>query len=882
MSVTTQINAVHVLFLAEPQIALDQAAGTYDANLAANSRHYMWQGTQQLIPTGMDGDPEGFARGLRIALPQVNTLRLSFNDFAFDENGALHPLYERFIAAAVQQGFKLIFAYTDGGLQELGRSGMTEDQLYAALDGEAHDRMMRSWDKMMDWLDTHAGIKSQVWGYELANEPAAYQNAVVMAPRGMKEAAEARFVDLFARHMAEAARFVDARAEGKILIPGWGYSARFEELAEHAVGTRSALQYLRAAAGEDLVWAAHLYPGWHTGPDITDPAALIRAYEDAFSVLGSDDILLTETNLAGALINDFSHPTSEVTAFARTLEWFATRGIGVTWFSAAEAGASNLVVIDPGTNLRLLHQHSYAFALNAFSLGGEAAAHAGDETVWARTFTARLRNEAYEADWKAGQYFDIPRLVGTAFGQGGNDRLIGNAGANNFLYGGSGQDRLTGAGYEDFLFGQWGDDALAGGGNRDLLFGGTGNDLLRGGAGDDTLEGGAGMDRFDAAQGSDLITDLKTGQGDRVYLGRGYDSWTDIAARLRFDAVNGAAVDDVVIRHADGSRTVILDARATFGAASVEFTGRAGWVQGTSASERIAAGFEDFSGMRFEGQARRIEGLGGNDTIESGLRSDTLSGDSGDDRLVAGGGATHLLGGAGRDLLIGGAGNNRMDGGSGADRLNGSGGTDRLYGGAGNDRLYGQNGDDRLNGGTGRDLLSGGAGRDTLDGGGDHDRLLGGEGGDRLSGGNGNDLLQAGSGRDRLSGGAGNDRLLAGPGADTLMGDGGQDRLVSALDRTMMAGGAGRDTLVADLSRAGHVLTGGADRDTFVFKGFGTRSDTRSVIEDFNQMQDRLIIGGRTIDLDDLPRGMTGQNGRDGFVLTFGTGDKILFDDFWL
>ena len=91
MSATTGINAVHILFTAEPQMAADQAAGTYAGNLASDSRYYMWQGDHQIIPTGMDGDPEGFARALRTALPQVNTLRLSFNEFAFNEDGSLHP-----------------------------------------------------------------------------------------------------------------------------------------------------------------------------------------------------------------------------------------------------------------------------------------------------------------------------------------------------------------------------------------------------------------------------------------------------------------------------------------------------------------------------------------------------------------------------------------------------------------------------------------------------------------------------------------------------------------------------------------------------------------------------------------------------------------------
>lgn len=881
MGSTTDINAVHVLFLAEPQMAADQRDGTYLANVAANSRYYMWQGDQQLVPTGMDGDPEGFARGLRTALPGVNTLRLSFNDFAFNDDGSLHPQYERFLTAAVAQGFRLIFTYTDGETQNPA-AGLDEATLYALFEGPVQDRMLRAWGRMLDWLDDHAAVKARVWGYELANEPAGYMDAVIAAPRGTKTAVEARFVDLFARNMAEAAALIDSRAEGRILVPGWGYSGRFDVFAEHDVGARSALQYLRTQVGEDLVWAAHLYPGWHTGPAITDPAALATAYAAAFAPLGRDAILLTETNLDGARINDFSVAPNEVTAFARTLEWFAERGIGITWFAAAEAGASNLVVVDPGVNLRMLHQHSYAFALNAFSLGDNPAAHGGAQTVWATPFAAKLRNEAYEADARAGQAFDTPRRAATGFGHGGDDRVIGHAEANNFLYGGMGDDSLQGAGFEDFLFGQFGNDTLDGGSGNDLLFGGHGNDLIRGGSGNDTLEGGRGADRFNASLGNDLITDFTPAEGDRLFLGHGYDRWAQLSARISFAAINGAGENDVVIRHADGTRTVLLDARASFDAGSVDFGDRADRVDGTVRADLLDSGYQDFGGQTFEGGARRIDGRDGNDTIVSGALSDTLFGGAGNDRLVAGAGADHLHGGAGNDVLIGGGGRNRLWGEAGHDRLEGGAGGDRLAGGTGRDTLSGGAGNDRLQGDADKDRLSGGTGRDWLSGGAGNDRLSGGAGNDTLSGGGGNDRLFGDAGADRLSGGAGNDRLVGGAGRDTLRGEGGNDTLISGRDRSDLRGDAGRDVLVADLAQSGHRLTGGSGADTFVFKGFATRPDTRSVIEDFNDRVDRVKIGARLVDLDDLPRGMAGWNTRDGFVLKFGTGDTILFDDFWL
>jgi Ca2+-binding RTX toxin-like protein len=60
-----------------------------------------------------------------------------------------------------------------------------------------------------------------------------------------------------------------------------------------------------------------------------------------------------------------------------------------------------------------------------------------------------------------------------AFGEQGDDNLIGNA-SQNTMSGGIGDDMLDGSGGSDILFGDAGTDAL---------FGGTENDLLRGGAG---------------------------------------------------------------------------------------------------------------------------------------------------------------------------------------------------------------------------------------------------------------------------------------------------------------------------------------------------------------------------------------------------------------
>jgi Ca2+-binding RTX toxin-like protein len=65
------------------------------------------------------------------------------------------------------------------------------------------------------------------------------------------------------------------------------------------------------------------------------------------------------------------------------------------------------------------------------------------------------------------------------------------------LFGGAGDDRLTGGDDVDRLFGGAGDDLMQGGSGRfDLLLGNRGDDRLAGGAGRDRLHGGHGADRL--------------------------------------------------------------------------------------------------------------------------------------------------------------------------------------------------------------------------------------------------------------------------------------------------------------------------------------------------------------------------------------------------
>jgi serralysin len=112
-----------------------------------------------------------------------------------------------------------------------------------------------------------------------------------------------------------------------------------------------------------------------------------------------------------------------------------------------------------------------------------------------------------------------------------------------------------------------------------------------------------------------------------------------------------------------------------------------------------------------------------------------------------------------------------LNGLGGNDTINSQDGTDTLFGGSGNDTLNAGNDDDTLNGDSGNDRLNGDSGDDTLNGGSGNDKLNGGSGNDTLNGDSGNDKLKGGDGDDTLGGDGGNDQLTGGVGLDLFLFD---------------------------------------------------------------------------------------------------------------
>ena len=144
----------------------------------------------------------------------------------------------------------------------------------------------------------------------------------------------------------------------------------------------------------------------------------------------------------------------------------------------------------------------------------------------------------------------------TIFGDAGNDWVVGGA-DNDTLYGGADNDRLVAGSGADELFGGAGADALNGGLGDDTVFGGGGDDSIRGGEGRDSLLGGAGNDKLIAGSSTD---ELFGGAGaDSLNGGLGDDTLTGGADADTF-YFNGSFGTDTITDFTDGEDAIDLTA----------------------------------------------------------------------------------------------------------------------------------------------------------------------------------------------------------------------------------------------------------------------------------------------------------------------------------
>jgi Ca2+-binding RTX toxin-like protein len=239
----------------------------------------------------------------------------------------------------------------------------------------------------------------------------------------------------------------------------------------------------------------------------------------------------------------------------------------------------------------------------------------------------------------------------TSNGDEGTDTLIGverinfaaNGGYYDVVTGGSGNDSLTGSYVWSLIFGGDGNDTLSGGDGNDTLNGGYGNDTLSGSAGNDQIFG-------------DVTAPIFTYNG-KFYLLSNAGSWTQAQAQAaslggNLVTVNDAAENQFLVNTFGGSENLWIGltdevTEGTFKWANGEAVTYTNWAPG----EPNNLGNEDYAEFNFGGVGkwndrpdlgklqRGIVEIGSNafnynsDTLNGGAGKDTLTGGLGADRF---------------------------------------------------------------------------------------------------------------------------------------------------------------------------------------------------------------------------------------------------------
>ncbi|HET7204015.1 MAG TPA: calcium-binding protein, partial [Steroidobacteraceae bacterium] len=247
------------------------------------------------------------------------------------------------------------------------------------------------------------------------------------------------------------------------------------------------------------------------------------------------------------------------------------------------------------------------------------------------------------------------------YGNGGADTITLNESLGALprasLYGGGGNDVLTGGSGNDQLFGQDDNDTLLGKGGFDVLYGGAGNDVLTGGDADDQMYGEAGDDRMIWNPGDD--SDLMEG-----------GSGTDTAE------VNGGGGAEVFTVTANGTR-VRLDRLDP-----APFNLDIGTTENVVVN--MGGGDDRFSATGDLASLIKV-------TVDGGAGNDTILGSNGADLLLGGDGSDFIDGQQGNDAVFLGAGDDvfQWDPGDGSDTVEGQDGIDTLrFNGSNTGEIY--------------------------------------------------------------------------------------------------------------------------------------------------------------------------------------------------
>ncbi|KZL11588.1 Leukotoxin [Pseudovibrio axinellae] len=232
------------------------------------------------------------------------------------------------------------------------------------------------------------------------------------------------------------------------------------------------------------------------------------------------------------------------------------------------------------------------------------------------------------------------------------------ASAHEAVFGGSGDDTITGNSGNETLFGGEGADTISGGSGIDFLVGGLGNDTLKGGDGSDVYVymRGDGQDTISDSSGDQDMLFLSDLTLDEVTLRReGNDMVVYVLDKNNPDTPL-ESIDDVItienwntsskridtLRFADGTEFALGKLDGSI------LSSNSGNLTGSSLSDWLEGDIDNNTLLGNAGNDVLI-GKSGNDVLQGGDDDDVLSAGSGDDQLIGGDGADYLDGGSGVD-----------------------------------------------------------------------------------------------------------------------------------------------------------------------------------------------------------------------------------------
>ncbi|MCJ8339821.1 MAG: LEPR-XLL domain-containing protein [Pseudomonadales bacterium] len=448
------------------------------------------------------------------------------------------------------------------------------------------------------------------------------------------------------------------------------------------------------------------------------------------------------------------------------------------------------------------------------------------------------------------------------FNNPGNDIIdASGAGGSVVIFGGQGNDQLTGSEFDDHIAGGSGEDTIFGLGGNDHIYGDSGINLDLSVRLDLSTQVLHIVNTADAANDNPETADNLVVSRDIIDGGAGNDIiFADKGIITQLANTNRILTTAAVINITNTNRDAGGDDSVLGGSGNDLIIGGLGrdTIAGDSGNDLIIGDHGSFellndvvtkaySSSTDSGNIDDLSGDSGNDTLIGGFAGDILAGGAGNDTVIGDNGQVEYVDGIRRkafstDLNGSTGGNDTISLGTGEDQAIGGVGADRITNTAGETLIIGDDGE-IFSDASGRYISArtgntGIGGADTITGGSDRDIIFGGFGGDWLDGAAGDDIIGGdGSqitrkpdniifetidlfvgGDDTLLGGAGLDRMMGAFGSDLFYADFREDIFLGEYGRFTFASnpaGGEQATFIISLAQGGLDLIRQSQTDLF-------------------------------------------------------------------